>query len=187
MLRPTRLLASLLETFTPELSTGWSPSPLSGMTTVATGQVPPAGLTPARSAASVAAPVPGFRCQFLSDMPSPRTPESSSVDKFQCNDADIGLRRGFNGSALPISPQSISRGGSITGLPRFTHLLRPASLLAPLHGSDQFPSRRGLLLPGFQRDWLAAGYDYSSGWTPLLVGLSPTGMAARLAAPDLLT
>src|SRR6516165_12255221 len=59
------------ETFTSELSTVWSPSPLSDMTTVATGQFPPAGLTPARSAASVAAPVPGFRCQFLSDMPSP--------------------------------------------------------------------------------------------------------------------
>ena len=103
------------ETFTSELSTVWSPSPLSDMTTVATGQFPPAGLTPARSAASVAAPVPGFRCQFLSDMPSPRTPESSSVDKFQCNDADIGLRRGFNGSALPISPQSVSREVVIFG------------------------------------------------------------------------
>ena len=28
----------------------------------------------------------------------------------------------------------------------------------------------------------AAGYDYSSGWTPLLVGLSPTGTTTSLAA-----
>src|SRR3954465_6358028 len=31
----------------------------------------------------------------------------------------------------------------------------------------------------------AAGYDYNSDWTPLLAGLSPAGMAASLAAPDL--
>src|SRR5215213_5886509 len=30
-----------------------------------------------------------------------------------------------------------------------------------------------------------AGYDYNSHWTPLLAGLSPAGMAASLAAPDL--
>src|SRR5262245_19665810 len=29
-----------------------------------------------------------------------------------------------------------------------------------------------------------AGYDYNSDWTPLLAGLSPTRMAASLAAPD---
>jgi hypothetical protein len=44
------------ETFTPELSASRSPFSPSGMTTVATGQVPPAGLTPARTAASIAAP-----------------------------------------------------------------------------------------------------------------------------------
>src|SRR4051812_9382639 len=32
----------------------------------------------------------------------------------------------------------------------------------------------------------AAGYDYNSNWTPLLAGLSPAGMAASLAAPDLI-
>jgi len=55
-LRPVELLASLAdlaelstqppETFTPELSTGRSPFPLSGITTVATEQAPPVGLTP---------------------------------------------------------------------------------------------------------------------------------------------
>jgi len=29
----------------------------------------------------------------------------------------------------------------------------------------------------------AAGYNYNSDWTPLLMGLAPTRMAASLAAP----
>src|SRR5262249_12916042 len=50
-----------------------------------------------------------------------------------------------------MTRKSVSRGGTISGLPRFAHLLRPASLLAPLYGSDRFPSCRGLLRPGFRR------------------------------------
>jgi hypothetical protein len=59
-------------------------------------------------------------------------------------------------------------------------------LLAPLNGSDQiapaiggfyfWASGRSVTLP-------ASRYNYSSDWTPLLVRLSLTGMAARLAAP----
>src|SRR6516165_4805045 len=80
------------------------------------------------------------------------------------------------------SHKSVSRGRRISRLPRFTHLLRPARLLGALYGSDQFPSHRRLLLPGFQRDRPVAGYDYSIDWTPLLAGLSTAEMAARLAA-----
>ena len=80
------------------------------------------------------------------------------------------------------SRKSVSRGRRISRLPRFTHLLRPARLLGALYGSDRFPSHRRLLLPGFQRDRPVAGYNYSIDWTPLLAGLSPAGMAARLAA-----
>ncbi len=57
-------------------------------------------------------------------------------------------------------------------------------MLAPLHGSDRLPGQRGLLHPGFQRNGLVAGHDYSSDWTPLLAGLSPAGMAASLPAPN---
>src|SRR5215470_11736597 len=67
-------------------------------------------------------------------------------------------------------------------------LLRPAKLLAPLNGSDRitptiggfyfWASGRSVTLP-------ASGYNYSSDWTPLLVRLSFTGMAASLAAPTL--
>src|SRR5262245_5595532 len=48
----------LQETFTSGLSTARSPSPLPDMTTVATGQFPPAGLTPAGPTTSVAAQLP---------------------------------------------------------------------------------------------------------------------------------
>ena len=44
------------ETFTPGLPTGRSPFPPPSMTTVATGQFPPAGLTPAGTSGSIAAP-----------------------------------------------------------------------------------------------------------------------------------
>jgi hypothetical protein len=118
-------------------------------------------------------------------MPSPTTPGSSNIDKFQRSDVDVGLRRIASGSALPKTPAIRFARAAISRLPRFTHLLRPASLLAPLHGSDRispaigdfyfWASSGSVALP-------AARYDYNSDWTPLLVGLSPTGMAARLAA-----
>src|SRR5262249_47716410 len=53
--------------------------------------------------------IPGFRCPFHPDMPSPTTPGSSDIHEFQSRDVDIGLRHGNNGSALPIIPQSASR------------------------------------------------------------------------------
>src|SRR5215813_14345536 len=48
----------------------------------------------------------------------------------------------------------------------------------PAIGAFYFQASNGLVaLP-------VAGYDYSIDWTPMLAGLSPAGMAARLAAPD---
>src|SRR5712671_1298973 len=70
----------------------------------------------------------------------------------------------------------------------FTHLLRPASLLASLNGSDRIsPAIGGFYVraSGGSVTLPAAGYDYNSDWTPLLAGLSPRGVAAnlQLAAP----
>ena len=48
-------LAQPTGTFTSGLSTDWSPAPPPDITTVATGQVPPAGFTPARTPTSIAA------------------------------------------------------------------------------------------------------------------------------------
>ena len=69
-LRPADLLALLSEltespqstrTFTSGLPTDWSPAPPPDMTTVATGQVPLTGLSPARVPTSIAAaPLPSF-------------------------------------------------------------------------------------------------------------------------------
>src|SRR6202048_5163999 len=77
--------------------------------------------------------------------------------------------------------------GKYFGASRFTHLLRPAKLLALLYGSDRYArplesfyfqaSNGSVALP-------VAGYDYNSDWTPLLAGLSPARMSASLAAPD---
>jgi hypothetical protein len=65
LLRPVELLAPLADltghstqptgTSTPELSTGRSPFPSSGITTVATERVPPAGRSPAGTSTSIAA------------------------------------------------------------------------------------------------------------------------------------
>ncbi len=67
-LQPAKLLATLADltgyfsqpsvAFTSRLSTGRSPFPPLDITTVATEQVPPAGLSPAGTSASIAAPTP---------------------------------------------------------------------------------------------------------------------------------
>src|SRR5580700_7389823 len=58
-------------------------------------------------------------------MPLSMTPGSSIIasPELRCRH---GLRRDLSSSALPILPAT-----------RFTHLLRPAKLLAPLYGSDR--------------------------------------------------
>src|SRR3954469_22865402 len=98
-----------------------------------------------------------------------------------------GLRRDLSGSALPTLPQSVSRGARFRGFTG-SPLLRPVRLLAPLVGSDRVsPATGGFYIQasGGLVARPAAGYDYNSHWTPLLAGLSPAGMAASLAAPDL--
>jgi hypothetical protein len=58
--------------------------------------------------------VPGFRCTFLPDMPSPVTP-GNSTSSVPDSDVDIGLRHHMSSSALPISLQSVSRRGTNFG------------------------------------------------------------------------
>src|SRR6266480_6552377 len=60
--------------------------------------------------------VPGFRCSFLPDMPSSMTSGSSIIVSVQNTDVDIGLRHGPKSSALPIVPQSVSRGARFSRL-----------------------------------------------------------------------
>ena len=74
-LRPAQLLATLADrtgyfsqptaAFPSRLSTGRSPFPPLDVTTVATEQVPPAGLSPAGTSASIAAPTPSTYETFI--------------------------------------------------------------------------------------------------------------------------
>src|SRR6266567_144679 len=127
--------------------------------------------------------VPGFRCSFLPDMPSSMTSGSSIIVSVQNTDVDIGLRHGPKSSALPIVPQSVSRGARFSRLHWFA-TLRPVRLLAPLYGSTGLPANGGFYFQAFDGSVTlpVAGYDYNSVWTPLLAGLPPAGMAASLAA-----
>ena len=118
-------------------------------------------------------------------MPLSMTPGSSIIasPELRCRH---GLRRDLSSSALPILPQSVSRGARISGLPdsRICYGL-PSCSLPCTDQTDRSAfesfyfqaSNRSVALP-------VAGYDYNSDWTPLLAGLSPARMAANLAAPD---
>src|ERR1700676_5004991 len=128
--------------------------------------------------------VPGFRCSSLPDMPSSMTSGSSIIVSVQNTDVDIGLRHGPKSSALPIVPQSISRG------PRFPRLHWFATATAcqvagpPCTDLTGLPATGGFYFQAFDGSVTlpVAGYNYNSVWTPLLAGLPPAGMAASLAA-----
>ena len=118
-------------------------------------------------------------------MPLSMTPGSSIIasPELRCRHR---LRRDLSSSALPILPQSVSRGARISGLPgsRICYGLSGCSPSCTdqtdCSASEGFyfqASNGSVSLP-------VAGYDYNSDWTPLLAGLSPAGMAASLAAPD---
>src|SRR3954463_10287882 len=97
-----------------------------------------------------------------------------------------GLRRDLNGSALPTLPQCVLRGARFSRLHWFA-FATACQVARPLDGSDRVsPATGGFYIQasGGSVALPVAGYDYNSNWTPLLVGLSPAGMAASLAAPD---
>src|SRR6266568_4914648 len=78
----------------------------------------------------------------------------------------------------PKTPQSVPRGFAFRG---FTGSLplRPAKLLAPLHGSDwDTPALGDFYFQAFDGSVSlpVAGYNYNSDWTPPVAGLSPAGM-----------
>src|SRR5204863_5276692 len=109
-------------------------------------------------------------------------PGESDHRPFQSSDVDMAFAESRPARHSQRSRNPFRAGDDFVAS-WFTHLLRPARLLAPRYGSDHLRGQRGLLLPGFQRDKPVAGYNYSSDWTPLLTGLSPARMAASLAAP----
>ena len=119
-------------------------------------------------------------------MPPSLTPGSSIVVSVQNIDVDIGLRHGPKGSALPMIPQSVSRGARISGLLWFADCYGLSGCWPPCTDLTGLPANGGFYFQAFDRSVAlpVAGYDYNSDWTPLLAGLSPAGMAASFAAPD---
>src|ERR1700687_5324043 len=119
-------------------------------------------------------------------MPLSMTPGSSIIasPELRCRH---GLRRDLSSSALPILPAIRFTRGKYFGASRFTHLLRPAKLLAPLYGSDRHarPSRAFTSrLPTDRLPSPLLDMTTTATGTPLLAGLSPARMAASLAAPE---
>src|SRR5215813_8593823 len=105
----------------------------------------------------------GLSLPFLLGMSLSMTPGSSIIasPELRCRHR---LRRDLNSSALPILPQSVSRGARISGLPdsRICYGLPSCS---PPEGFYFQASNGSVALP-------VAGYDYNSDWTPLLAGLT---------------
>src|SRR3954467_9678178 len=129
----------------------------------------------------------GLSLPFRPDMPSSLTPGSSTSHVSRV--------------AMPTrpSPRSERLGTPNTPAIRFTRdPLFEASLVRVCYGLSgcsppwtdrtKFPWPTGdfyIQASGGSVALPAAGYDYNSDWTPLLAELSPAGMAASLAAPNL--
>jgi hypothetical protein len=131
--------------------------------------------------------VPGFYCTFRPDMPSSKTPGSStsisSRQRYRHWPSPRSERLGTPKIPAIRFPRGVNfEASTVRTFATACQFARPPVRIRPTsRPSGTFTSR----LP---TGWLpVAGYDYNSDWTPLLVGLSPTGMAASLAAPDLLT
>src|SRR5215467_7381957 len=94
--------------------------------------------------------VPRFRLSILPSMSSSTSPGSRPLRVSSSFTVRICLRRGVNGSALPML--------TISGLTS-SPLLRPADLLASLTGDFYFRAFNGsVTLP-------VAGYNYGGNWT----------------------
>src|SRR5262249_19790504 len=93
--------------------------------------------------------VPGFRCSFRPDMPPSLTPGSSIVVSVQNIDVDIGLRHGPKGSALPMIPQSVSRGARISGLLWFADCYGLSGCWPPCTDLTGLPANGGFYFQAF--------------------------------------
>ena len=96
-----------------------------------------------------------------------------------------GLRRDLSGSALPILPQSVSRGARLSGLPDSHICYGLPSCSPPLYGSDRYARPPGAFtsrLPTNRSPSPLLDMTTTATGHPLLAGLSPARMTARLAS-----
>jgi hypothetical protein len=81
--------------------------------------------------------VPGFRCPFLPNMPSSRTPGSSIIVWSRTSMSTWPSPRSEQ-LGTPDPPAIRFTRGTSFGASWFAHLLRPVRLLALLYGSDRY-------------------------------------------------
>src|SRR5262249_33563673 len=133
----------------------------------------------------------GLSLPFLLGMSLSMTPGSSIIasPELRCRHR---LRRDLNSSALPILPQSVSRGARISGLPDSRIRYGLPSCSPPCTDQTDALGPRGLLLPGFQRIgrpprcwiWLQQRLDSSVGGThPLNWNLAPLHQSRTCGFP----
>ena len=93
----------------------------------------------------------GLSLPFLPDMPSPKTPESSTspIPGKRCRHRPSPSSEWLG--TLEIPAIRFTRGVRFRGFHGSHICYGLPGCSPPLHGSDQFPGRRELLLPGFQR------------------------------------
>ena len=110
--------------------------------------------------------VPGFHCSFRPDMPPSLTPGSSIIVSVQNSDVDIGLRHGPKGSALPMFPQSVSRGARFSRLRWFTTAAACQVAGPPCTDLTGHPANGGFYFQAFDKSVAlpVAGYNYNRVW-----------------------
>src|ERR1700732_4722239 len=116
-------------------------------------------------------------------MPLSMTPGSSIIasPELRCRH---GLRRDLSSSALPILPAIRFTRGKYFGASRFTHLLRPAKLLAPLYGSDRHARPPGAFTSRLPTDRLPSPLlDMTTTATGLLCWRDSHPLEWQLASP----
>jgi len=112
-------------------------------------------------------------------MPSSTTTGEFDTDKFQSSDVDAAFAESRTARHSRDSRKSVSCGRWFSGLPG-SHICYGLPVCsAPCTDLTGLPANGTFYFQAFNRSVTlpVAGYDYSIDWTPMLVGLSPTGMA----------
>src|SRR5262245_3348712 len=103
-------------------------------------------------------------------MPSSLTSGSSIIVSVQNTDVDVGLRYGPKSSALPIVPQSVSRGARFSRLRWFATATACQVAGPPVRIRLGRPANGGFYFQAFDGSVAlpVAGYNYNSVWTPCM-------------------
>jgi hypothetical protein len=100
------------------------------------------------------------------------------MDKFQSSHVDLAFAEMSAARHSQQSRKSVSCGGTFRGF-HGSHICYGLPVCSPpCTDPTSFPAVGDFYVQAFGGSVTlhAAGYDYSSGWTPLLVGLTPTGL-----------